>query len=188
MGNETEQQMNRLTQERAQRLKRLKEAGWQHVDCVEENQRLYDQFVQARGFSIQSEQLIELPAKSLVYDFRHYECLSELNQQKIAACFRHAVFDFFTAHYAKATCVVLDVNHQSFRFKPGNLKLDESASPSPFTFRPPWEYVNVSDPDFTNGVLTEWKSTKLIVYGSDIVDAMLSNLCVLPSSVSKQSE
>lgn len=188
MSNETEKQMNRLTEEREQRLQRFMEAGWEPVESVEENQKLYEQFVRNRGFSIQSDQLIDLPSWSLVYDFRHFECLSELNQEKIAACFRQATFDFFALQYAKATCVVLDVNHRSFRFKPGNLKLDTSASPSPFTFRPPWEYVNVSDPDFTNGVLTDWKSTKLIVYGKDIVEALLSNLGVLPCSVDLKSE
>jgi len=171
---------------RSQRRKRrelLGVAGWDQIDEENEKQELYGRFVGLRGFSIKSEDMINIPTGSLVYDYRKTKFLSEENQQAVERSFRKLIFDFFCKRFAEMKCVVVDVNHPNYFFVPSKVKLDALFEPWPCPLTQWAEYINFSDADFTQGLFTNPKRMQVVIYGKELVESALSDLPMIPVEV-----
>ena len=160
-------------------------SGWEIVGGDSDAQsydEIYQNFKTHRGFSLQNDELISIPNPSLIYSFDHISSLHEENRAEIDLILRRIVFEFFKENYGTTKCVVIDLNHDNYRFVPNEIVLNQMYEPWPMTFRPR-DYVCYGTPDFKEGLFLDPRKIRLVVFGSQFVATMLRQFPMVPSEV-----
>jgi hypothetical protein len=125
-----------------------------------------DQFVARLGFSLQKTERINIPSGSLIYDFEHTRGL-EMPDRSVEETLRRIAMEYFKQHFGKDRCVFLDVNHDSYYFIPNELTLNPECEPWPSDLSPGYNFVSLSDSQFSTGFFSDWGPTlRVIVYGN----------------------
>ncbi len=155
----------------------LKNAGWR---LVVDDQQLHDELCLRRGFSLQKPNRIDIPQGSLIYDFEYMRGRVGLDPE-VETCLREIAIEHFVTNFVDQRCILINVNHDSYDFVPGQLMLDATFEPWPCDLVPGFQYVSISDPLFTTGLYSNWgPRLRLIAYGDQLVRLMQERFPMTP--------
>ncbi len=147
--------------------KKLQAAGW---EIVEQDKELYDEFLKKREFTTQNRGRVKIPADSLIYDFGFLSGRRSGQGAAFEKSLRYTALDCFRAEFGNKQCVLLDVNHTSYKFVPNDLVLDEEFEPWPCDLLPGYAFISLTNNDFSIGLFSNWgPKLWLAVYGAPLV-------------------